>query len=77
VPLARLDNGIELYRFRYTGSDSTVYVGVMAQEVQKIVPSAVSRGRDGYLAVNYGRLGLEFMTWAEWAQRHGATAPAR
>jgi hypothetical protein len=38
VPLARLDNGLELYRFRYKGSDHTAYVGVMAQEVQKIKP---------------------------------------
>jgi len=66
VPLARLDNGLELYRFRYKGSDHTNYVGVMAQEVQEIEPSAVSRGRDGYLVVNYDRLGLKFMTWDEW-----------
>ena len=32
----RLGNGLELYRFRYKGSDDTFYVGVMAQEVQKI-----------------------------------------
>ncbi len=72
ILLARLDDGIGLYRFRYRGSDPTTYVGVMAQEVQDIVPSAVSRGRDGYLRVNYGRLGLELMTWAEWRARRGA-----
>ncbi|MGZ5914545.1 MAG: tail fiber domain-containing protein, partial [Hyphomicrobium sp.] len=66
VPLARLDNGLELYRFRYQGSDRTAYVGVMAQEVEKFEPSAVSRDRDGYLMVDYDRLGLRFMTWAEW-----------
>jgi Chaperone of endosialidase len=66
VPLALLDNGIELYRFRYKGSDHTVYVGVMAQAVQKIEPSAVSRDPDGYLVVDYDRLGLKFMTWDEW-----------
>ena len=38
----------------------------MAQEVEKIEPSAVSRDRDGYLMVDYDRLGLRFMTWAEW-----------
>ena len=43
-PLGRLDNGLELYRFRYKGSDRTAYVGVMAQEVQQIEPSAVWRG---------------------------------
>jgi len=66
VPLGRLDNGLELYRFRYKGSDRTAYVGVMAQEVQRIDPSAVWRGADGYLRVNYDRIGQKFMTWKEW-----------
>ena len=66
VPLGLLDNGLELYRFRYKGSDRTAYVGVMAQEVQQIDSSAVWRGPDGYLRVNYDRLGLKFMTWKEW-----------
>ncbi len=72
VPLARLNNGIELYRFRYKGRDHTAYVGVMAQEVQNIEPSAVSRDRDGYLMVNYDRLGLKFMTWDKWLAGAGA-----
>jgi hypothetical protein len=66
VPLVQLNNGLELYRFRYKGGDRTLYVGVMAQDVQKIRPKAVSRGPDGYLRVNYDRLGLKFMTWKEW-----------
>ena len=69
VPLARLNNGLELYRFRYKGKDHTAYVGVMAQQVQKIEPSAVWRDRDGYLVVNYDRIGLKFMTWREWLER--------
>jgi Chaperone of endosialidase len=69
VPLGRLGNGIGLYRFRYRGNDRTAYVGVMAQEVQTIVPNAVSRGRDGYLRVDYDKLGLEFVTWHEWVAR--------
>jgi hypothetical protein len=76
VPLARLDNGLELYRFRYKGSDHTAYVGVMAQEVQKIDPSAVSRDRDGYLMVDYDRLGIDFMTWNEWVAQNGAKQSA-
>jgi len=71
VPLGRLDNGIGLYRFRYRGGDHTTYVGVMAQDVQTIVPDAVSRGRDGYLLVDYDRLGLRFLTWEEWVARGG------
>jgi hypothetical protein len=75
VPLARLDNGIELYRFRYKGSDRTAYVGVMAQEVQKIDPGAVSRDRDGYLMVDYDRLGLDFLTWDEWLRTRAKAHP--
>jgi hypothetical protein len=69
MPLGWLDNGIGVYRFRYRGDDRTTYVGVMAQEVQAIVPDAVSRGRGGYLLVDYDKLGLEFLTWDEWVAR--------
>jgi hypothetical protein len=58
VRIARLDNGIGLYRFRYGGGGRTFYVGVMAQEVQTIMPEAVARGRDGHLLVDYDRVGL-------------------
>ena len=70
VRLGRLGNGLDLYRYRYIGDDE-IYVGVMAQQVRAIVPDAVVRGRDGYLRVNYERLGLRLQTWDEWA---GATA---
>jgi uncharacterized membrane protein YgcG len=69
APLVRLGNGLELYRFRYKGSDRTLYVGVMAQEVRKIDPSAVAYDRDGYLSVDYDRIGVRFMTWEEWVRR--------
>jgi hypothetical protein len=73
--LVKLDNGLSLYRFRYLWSD-TYYVGVMAQEVEQIVPQAVVRGSDGYLRVNYARLGLRFVTWDEWlASQRIAPAP--
>jgi len=65
VPLKQLANGVELYRFRYKG-DTEVYVGVIAQQVARLVPGAVVRGDDGYLRVDYDRLGLRFMTWTEW-----------
>ena len=74
VPLARLNDGIGLYRFRYKGSDHTAYVGVLAQEVMGIVPSAVSVGRNGYLQVDYDRLGLKFMTWETWLRHNGASS---
>ena len=63
--LERLDSGLGLYRYRYLWSD-TVYVGVMAQEVQKLNPDAVLRGSDGFLRVKYDRLGLRLLTWDEW-----------
>jgi Protein of unknown function (DUF3300)/Chaperone of endosialidase len=69
VPLVRLSNGLELYRFRYKGSDRTAYVGVMAQEVQEIEPNAVWPDHNGYLMVNYDQIGLKFMTWKEWLAR--------
>lgn len=65
VRVGELDNGLGLYRYRYIWSD-TVYVGVMAQEVAYVVPDAAVVGSDGYLRVDYGRLGLKLMTLAEW-----------
>ena len=58
-------NGLGLYRYRYLWSD-TAYVGVMAQEVAAVVPEAIRAGADGYLRVDYSRLGLRLQTWDEW-----------
>jgi hypothetical protein len=58
-------SGLGLYRYRYLWSD-TAYVGVMAQEVAAVMPEAVQRGADGYLRVDYSRLGLRLQTWDEW-----------
>ncbi len=38
----------------------------MAQEVQSVMPQAVVRGNDGYLRVDYARLGMRMKTWSEW-----------
>lgn len=76
VPLARLDNGLQLYRFRYRDDDHTAYVGVMAQEVQKIAPNAVMADGHGYLMVDYDRIGVKFMTWNEWLANGGRSLPA-
>jgi hypothetical protein len=69
VEVGRLANGIHLYRFRYDWTERE-YVGVMAQEVRKIVPGAVSTGPDGYLRVDYGKLGRRLETWDEWLREH-------
>ena len=63
--LGRLDNGLGFYRFSYNGSDQP-YVGVIAQEVQSIMPDAVVRGPDGYLRVYYNKLGLKFQKYDQW-----------
>jgi Protein of unknown function (DUF3300)/Chaperone of endosialidase len=73
VLLGHLDNGLGFYRFSYNGSDKA-YVGVVAQEVQKVVPTAVARGEDGYLKVYYDKLGLTFETYDRWIQS-GAHVP--
>lgn len=63
--LTHLGNGIGIYRYRYLWSD-VFYVGVIAQEVAKVCPAAVSRTASGYLQVNYTLLGLQMTTWREW-----------
>jgi hypothetical protein len=65
VLLGRLDDGLGYYRFVYKGGH-TAYVGVMAQEVETVMPKAVSVGADGYLRVSYDMLGLPFETYAQW-----------
>ena len=65
VLLGHLDNGLGFYRFAYNGSNKA-YVGVMAQEVQNVLPRAVVRGRDGYLLVFYNRVGVKFETYDQW-----------
>ena len=74
VSVGQLDSGIGLYRYRYLWNDQA-YVGVMAQEVGEIVPDAVTSGEDGYLRVDYGRLGLRLMTWEDWVA--GGSSPAQ
>lgn len=58
VRVGAASNGLPLYRFRYLG-ERTIYEGVMAQDVQRLYPDAVVTMPYGFLAVNYGRLGIE------------------
>ena len=54
--------GIKYYTWEWNaeakriGSDKYPAIGVIAQEVQKKYPEAVSVGEDGYLMVNYGEI---------------------
>jgi uncharacterized protein DUF3300/endosialidase-like protein len=65
VLLGYLNDGLGLYRFSYNGSNKQ-YVGVMAQEVLNVMPEAVTQDRDGYLRVNYDKLGLKFQAYSRW-----------
>jgi hypothetical protein len=73
VLLGRLDNGLGLYSFAYNGENKR-YVGVIAQEVQAVMPDAVARGRDGYLRVRYDKVGVKFQTYDEWTAERARMA---
>ena len=74
VLLGHLANGLGYYRFSYRGSHKA-YVGVIAQEVEGVMPEAVTRGSDGYLRVYYEKLGLKFRSYRDLLAG-GARIPA-
>lgn len=49
-----MENGIEIRHFRYKG-DGKSHIGVVAQQVQPIMPEAVME-LDGWLHVDYGKI---------------------
>ncbi|WP_342616582.1 tail fiber domain-containing protein [Rhodoferax sp. GW822-FHT02A01] len=49
------DGGLPVYTYRYKGHP-TVYMGVMAQEVEKVDPSAVHFMPNGFKAVDYSKV---------------------
>jgi hypothetical protein len=49
-----LDNGLPVYTFRYIG-EPTVHMGLMAQEVEKLHPDAVSLHESGFKMVDYAQ----------------------
>ena len=54
---------LPLYEFNYKpefGDPTIRYVGVMADEVELSYPDAVAVMDNGFMAVNYGMLGIEF-----------------
>lgn len=57
--IAKLDNGLGVYNYNYIGDD-TLWIGVMAQEVEAIMPEALGpRTPDGYMTVNYDKINFE------------------
>jgi hypothetical protein len=58
-----LPNGLPVYEYEYKDefkdhplAGHGKFVGVMAQEVQAVIPDAVIELENGYLAVDYGKL---------------------
>lgn len=60
IKLVGKENGINVYEFRYRHQPDALWRGVIAQEVQEIAPDAVANV-EGYLAVDYQKIGIEFM----------------
>lgn len=54
------ENGHNIYEFNYKGNPESRYIGVMAQEVAGQRPDAVVVGDNGFMAVDYGRIGVKF-----------------
>lgn len=52
--------GLPLYTFEYKRRPG-VFEGVMAQDVLKVKPEAVTVGKDGFYRVNYELLGIEML----------------
>ena len=53
--------GFGIYEFEYRDNPGSRFRGVMADEVEPIVPEAVSYGEDGFAQVDYERLGLKMV----------------
>jgi hypothetical protein len=51
--------GIPLYEFNYKSEPKQRWRGVIAQEVRKVMPSAVFETPSGFLAVDYAKLGIK------------------
>lgn len=50
--VGKLDNGLTVYVFNYK-NDKTPRIGLLAQEVKKLKPEAVTEDKSGFLYVNY------------------------
>lgn len=61
-----VDNGFNIYEFDYKAPFKALagfgrYIGVMADEVKKVCPDAVTTDHNGVMKVNYSMLGLEMV----------------
>jgi hypothetical protein len=53
------ETGLAIYEFTYK-LDNKVYRGVMADEVEEVMPEAVQRNEYGFASVDYAKIGVEF-----------------
>ena len=60
-------SGFNIYSFRYIADPSTLWVGVMAQDLLISHPEALIVRPDGFYAVRYDLLGLQMITYEAWA----------
>ena len=51
------ENGFPIYKFNYTNIPEKTYIGVMAQDVENIMPEAVFES-EGFKKVNYDMIGV-------------------
>ena len=53
--LFTMNNGVPIYKFKYKWSDD-VSIGTMAQDIEDMIPEAVSHDSNGYKMVNYSKV---------------------
>ena len=56
VRLGSTPKGIPLYAFKYLWDDKTTYIGVLAQQIEDIIPEAVITNDNGFKLVDYRRI---------------------
>ena len=50
-----MENGVPIYAFKYKWSDD-VNIGTMAQDIEDMIPEAVSTNSAGFKMVNYSKV---------------------
>jgi hypothetical protein len=58
----KFENNLPIYSFEYKNKTYGAgrYIGVMAQDVEKIYPKAVSISKEGYKMVDYSQINIKF-----------------
>lgn len=57
VRVGMRDDGIGIFQYTYKGNPHVIFQGLLASDVEKVRPDAVSRTDAGFLMVDYGLLG--------------------